>query len=110
MTKDFQVASNGNSEHCAAPTPIAIIGMACRFAGGANSPSDLWKLCAEGTDVWSPIPKQRFAGNSWHDPDPHKQGKVWQSAHITTSWTVTQGEAVRSLPSLPYSKLRRKFT
>ncbi|THY39332.1 hypothetical protein D6C98_10048 [Aureobasidium pullulans] len=31
-----------------ASTPIAIIGMSCRFAGDATSPEKLWKLSAEG--------------------------------------------------------------
>ena len=28
--------------------PIAIVGMACRFAGDVSSPESLWKMCVEG--------------------------------------------------------------
>lgn len=42
------------------PTPIAIVGMACRFSGDVDSPEKLWKMCAEGRSGWSRIPPSRF--------------------------------------------------
>lgn len=39
---------------------IAIIGMACRFPGGANSPEDYWKLLAAGQDVIKEIDSDRW--------------------------------------------------
>ncbi|KFY24016.1 hypothetical protein V491_02322 [Pseudogymnoascus sp. VKM F-3775] len=55
--------------------PIAIIGMACRFAGGVTKPSELWELCATGKDGWSPIPTERFDVKSYYDPDKEKPGR-----------------------------------
>jgi acyl transferase domain-containing protein len=38
---------------------IAIIGMGCRFPGGANSPGELWRLLAEGRDAVGERPPGR---------------------------------------------------
>jgi len=40
--------------------PIAIIGTACRFAGGATTPSRLWELLANPVDLTREIPAERF--------------------------------------------------
>lgn len=40
--------------------PIAIVGSACRFAGGVNSPSKLWELLREPRDLRCVIPDSRF--------------------------------------------------
>ncbi|WP_231500379.1 type I polyketide synthase [Saccharothrix sp. NRRL B-16314] len=44
--------------------PIAIVAMACRFAGGIRSPEDFWELVSNGGDAMSPFPTNR----GW-DPD-----------------------------------------
>jgi len=41
-------------------SPIAIVGMSCRFAGDVDSPEKLWRLLAEGRSAWSKIPQSRF--------------------------------------------------
>ncbi|EMD93080.1 hypothetical protein COCC4DRAFT_139661 [Bipolaris maydis ATCC 48331] len=50
--------------------PIAIIGMSCRFAGGATDPEKLWQLCAEGRTGWSEIPEDRFKIDGHYHPRP----------------------------------------
>jgi acyl transferase domain-containing protein len=50
-------------------TPIAIVGMACRFPG-ARTPDELWSLLSDGRNASGEIPPERWAVDRFHDPDP----------------------------------------
>ena len=56
------------------PEPIAIVGSACRFPGGANSPSALWNLLESPRDVSVDIREDRFNGTTFYHPDGSHHG------------------------------------
>ncbi|MBZ4422807.1 type I polyketide synthase [Myxococcus sp. RHSTA-1-4] len=40
--------------------PVAIIGMACRFPGGATNPESFWRLLHDGVDAVTEVPPSRW--------------------------------------------------
>ncbi len=52
--------AQGDAGHPTDVDPIAIVGMACRFPGGADDPESLWTLLDAGTDVVIPVPATRW--------------------------------------------------
>jgi acyl transferase domain-containing protein/acyl carrier protein len=57
--------------------PIAIIGMGCRFPGGASSPEAFWDLLSHGVDAICDVPPERWDWRRFYDPDPEKPGKMY---------------------------------
>jgi acyl transferase domain-containing protein/acyl carrier protein len=56
--------------------PIAVVGMSCRFPGGANSPEAYWRILESGTDVIREIPSSRWDVATYYDPDVTAPGKM----------------------------------
>lgn len=57
--------------------PIAIIGVGCRFPGGANDLDTYWKILDEGLDVIKEVPSERWDIEAFYDPDPNAPGKMY---------------------------------
>lgn len=61
--------------------PIAILGMGCRFPGGATSPDDLWQLLIEERDANSEFPADRgWDLDALFGPDPDAPGATYVRA------------------------------
>lgn len=60
--------------------PIAVIGMACRFPGGCNSPDAFHRFLIDGGDAITKVPADRWDADALFDPDPQVPGKM------VTSW------------------------
>jgi acyl transferase domain-containing protein len=56
--------------------PIAVVGMACRFPGGADSPAAFWRLLIEGRDGVTEIPADRWDAAALYDPDIEASGRM----------------------------------
>ncbi|MBU9167676.1 type I polyketide synthase [Burkholderia gladioli] len=59
---------------------IAIVGIACRFPGGANSPDELWSLLRAERDAVTQIPAERFGTEFYQHPSKREAGKSYTFA------------------------------
>ena len=59
-----------------APDGVAVIGMACRFPGGAVDLESYWELLARGGDAIVDTPPERWDTAQFYDPRPAIPGKM----------------------------------
>jgi len=60
----------------AATEPLAVIGLGCRFPGGADSPDLFWDLLVNGRQGIREVPPDRWDIDAYFDPNPDKPGKM----------------------------------
>uniref|UniRef100_V5XF08 Polyketide synthase n=2 Tax=Mycobacteriaceae TaxID=1762 RepID=V5XF08_MYCNE len=56
--------------------PLAIVGIGCRFPGGADTATSFWRLLRDEVDATGDVPSTRWNAERYHDPNPAKMGKV----------------------------------
>ncbi|MFI6351053.1 type I polyketide synthase, partial [Streptomyces sp. NPDC050560] len=79
LKENARLRQENDRARSAATEPVAVIGMACRFPGGAASPEDFWRLVESGTDTVGDFPDDRgWNVPELYDPDPDRTG------HTTT--------------------------
>jgi acyl transferase domain-containing protein/acyl carrier protein len=58
-------------------TPVCVVGLGCRFPGGADSPDLLWRNLIYGTHAASEVPADRWDAEEYFDPDPTARLSVY---------------------------------
>ena len=56
---------------------IAVVGMACRFPGGGNSPEAFWTMLQDGRDAITDVPLGRWDAEALYAADLHTAGKMY---------------------------------
>jgi acyl transferase domain-containing protein/short-subunit dehydrogenase/acyl carrier protein len=56
--------------------PIAVVGIGCRFPGGADDPRAFWRLLRDGVDAVTEVPPDRWDVEAYYDPDVSAPGKT----------------------------------
>ncbi|MBV7331440.1 SDR family NAD(P)-dependent oxidoreductase [Chloroflexi bacterium TSY] len=56
--------------------PIAIIGMSCRFPGGATTPAHFWENLRNGASAVTEVPADRWDIDAYYDEDSTIRGKM----------------------------------
>ncbi len=69
--------SSGDMNTEQAKEKIAIVGISCRFPGGANSIDEYWNLLMNGADGVSDIPESRWEALKYYDEDKTVPGKMY---------------------------------
>lgn len=56
---------------------IAIVGLACRFAGEASDAGKLWDFVLKGGCASGPFPADKFNANAYYHPDEGHSGTTY---------------------------------
>ena len=75
--------------------PIAIVGIGCRFPGGAGTPEAFWELLDEGRDAVRPLEER------WALANAHKSRKLGRWPARSTANRCPTSKRCRTMRSSP---------
>ena len=67
--------------------PIAVVGLGCRFPGGADDPQAFWELLRDGRDAIREVPPDRWDIDALFDPRSRRAGRRCRPAMADSSTT-----------------------
>lgn len=76
MKRNRNNLANTEQSGFRAPEPIAIIGLGCRFPGGANDWQSYWSMLDQGVDAISETPEDRWDLEKFYAPEQTLPGKT----------------------------------
>jgi len=68
---------------------IAIIGMACRFPGGAHNPEQFFDNLEAGKSAWCEFPSDRLNIGGFYHPSPHRHDSVGLCTYLSPAKAKT---------------------
>ena len=105
----IEALAGTSTHHAAVRSPIrgeeavAIVGMACRLPGGANSPDALWEMLASGVDPVTDIPSERWHADAFYDTDSNAKGRS-----VTRWGSFISGQDLREFDAKHFRMMPRE--
>ncbi|TDH57241.1 type I polyketide synthase [Mycobacterium eburneum] len=88
LTARLQIAEQADTE------PIAVVGMGCRFPGGADDPEQFWQLLVEGRSGIVRVPPQRWDADALYSDDHSVPGTICtREGGFLTGWQPEEFDA-----------------
>src|SRR5271170_5339823 len=88
LTAQLDIAQKGDTE------PIAVVGMGCRFPGGADNPAQFWQLLQDGMDGIVRVPPERWHADAFFSDDHSVPGTICSpEGGFLTSWRPDEFDA-----------------
>ena len=88
LTAQLDIAQKGDTE------PIAVVGMGCRFPGGADNPAQFWQLLQDGMDGIVRVPPERWDADAFFSDDHSVPGTIRSpEGGFLTSWRPDEFDA-----------------
>jgi phthiocerol/phenolphthiocerol synthesis type-I polyketide synthase A len=88
LTAQLEIAQQGDTE------PIAVIGMGCRFPGGADNTVQFWRLLQDGVDGIVRVPPGRWDADAFFSEDHSVPGTICSpEGGFLTSWRPDEFDA-----------------